>query len=163
MAVINEADASAAGASTAEAGARTSRAARAPVDVETIALVVVASSASTSTNKRGLAVDDLVKATAEIPLDDASRATAAMEAFRGLVCASAAACMEASEALGVTVMVADEPIFTSFSPPPSPPPPSPPSSSGTVPDSSSGNLNKVDGVYTDEDIAIAVALSVGGR
>ena len=160
MAVINEADASAAGASTAEAGARTSRAARAPVDVETIALVVVASSASTSTNKRGLAVDDLVKATAEIPLDDASRATAAMEAFRGLVCASAAACMEASEALGVTVMEADEPSFASFSPPPSPPPPS---SSGTVPDSSSGNLNKVDGVYTDEDIAIAVALSVGGR
>ena len=70
-------------------------------------------------------------------------ATAAMAALHALVCKGQAACAETSATLGVTVKEAFEPIFTASDP------------------SNTGSLNTINGgAYKDEDIAIAVVLSV---
>ena len=71
-------------------------------------------------------------------------ATAAMAALHALVCKEPeASCAETSATLGVTVKEAFEPIFTASDP------------------SNTGSLNTINGgAYKDEDIAIAVALSV---
>ena len=74
-------------------------------------------------------------------------ATAAMAALHALVCKATpidqAACAETSATLGVPVKEAFEPIFTASDP------------------SNTGSLNTINGgAYKDEDIAIAVVLSV---
>tara|TARA_B100000767_G_scaffold85341_1_gene82041 strand:+ start:41 stop:457 length:417 start_codon:yes stop_codon:yes gene_type:complete len=66
-------------------------------------------------------------------------ATAAMAALSALVCKGEVACANTSATLGVTVKEAFEPTFTPYDP---------------------SNNDKLNTINTDEDIAIAVALSV---
>ena len=140
-ALIDAANEAAAETSAAAApsgtSARTRQAAREPEKAE-IALVV----AATEGVKRRLQTASSIKATAEIPLQDAS---AAMAALGDLVCVGATACAETSATLDVAVGEANEPVFTP--------------SSGN---SNTGDLKTIDGA-DDKDIAIAVALSVSRR